>query len=120
MNMLNQIIIEGNVASDAEMKQTVDGIYVTTVPVVHRRCSKNLKGENVEEEYFFDIEAYGESFATRMISYATAGKRIRVVGRLMQERWKSDCGDHSRVYIMAEHVDFMPVPVNLKKTQEEK
>ena len=43
------------------------------------------------------------------VKWCPKGRGIRVVGRLKQNRWKDDAGkSHSRVKIIAEHIEFKP------------
>jgi len=41
--------------------------------------------------------------------YLKKGRGVRVVGRLKQDRWTdADGKPHSRIFIVAEHVEFRP------------
>ena len=69
----------------------------------------------MSEVSFCDIEAYGR-MAEICEEKAKKGRGVRVVGRLKQDTWKNNDGKNcSRVYVVAEHVEFRPV----KKTEEE-
>lgn len=118
MNNLNTTMIEGNLVKDAILLEPVEGFKVCKFSVAVNRRYKNKSNQNVEEVSFFNIESYGKE-AEFCHKNGTKGKSIRVVGRLKQDTWKSESGKvESRVYIVAEHVEFKP---NQKKnsTQQE-
>lgn len=112
MTAMNQILLECTVSHDAETtEKTLE--TVTKFPVSYTSDYKNAKGEIVKEKAFFDIELYG-GYGERLGASLKKGKEIRIVGRLKQERYTDSCGkEHSKVSIIAEHIDF-------KRTEEEK
>lgn len=109
MNQMNQVVIEGNVVRDTQVKETARGTRVCTVSIATNRFYKDLKGDFQKEVAFFDVEAWGENFSSRIARMATKGRGLRVVGRLKQDRWKTPEGkSSSKVSIIAEHIDFQP------------
>ena len=67
-------------------------------------------GRDVDEVGFYEVETWGEKFSALMAKYALQGRGVRIVGRLKQDRWKDENGkNHSKVFIVAEHVDFKPM-----------
>jgi single-strand DNA-binding protein len=57
---------------------------------------------------FFEVETWSK-LAETCYSMGHKGRGVRVVGRLKQDRWNgSDGKPHSRVTIVAEHVEFRP------------
>ncbi|MBB5225816.1 single-stranded DNA-binding protein [Treponema ruminis] len=112
MNQMNQILIEGRVVRDCHVKATPKGTRVCTVPIATNRSYKDMNGEFQTEVAFFDVEAWGENFSSRIARMATKGRGLRVVGRLKQERWKTPEGKSlSKVFIVAEHIDFQPAKI---------
>lgn len=108
MSKLNQIILEGTCAKDAVMKDISNGNQIAVVRVATERYYRNAKGESVKEVSYFDVEGWG-SYSSLCERKCKEGNEIRVVGRLKQERWKDGDGKNcSRVYIIAEHIDFPP------------
>jgi len=81
-------------------------------------CNRFFKQdvETQKEVSYFDVscwtrlaEVCGESLQE--------GRVVRVVGRLKQDRWTdADGKGHSKIFIVAEHVDFKP---NFKKQDED-
>lgn len=111
MNCLNQIILEGNVIK----KPVMDGDSAS-VPIAVTRTFRTSDGCLKAVVSYFDIIGFG-SLAGVMETHATRGRGIRVVGRLKQVRYTDDDGKaHSRIVVLAEHIDYMP----LEKAKEEK
>ena len=105
MNQLNSIILEGNVVKKAELSEPTSGFIVCKFPLAVNRKSKTPEGELKEEVSFFDVETYGQ-MAEKCSKYCDKGKGVRVVGRLKQSRWEENNVKHSRVYVVAEHVEY--------------
>jgi len=58
---------------------------------------------------YFDIEAWAR-LGSACAQNLKKGRGVRVVGRLKQDRWTDTEGkSHSRVKIVAEHVEFKPM-----------
>ena len=109
MNMLNQCIIEGNVAEEKELVTLPNEMKVYEFPIATSRFYKNAEGEMVEDVSFFEISTYGV-IAEVCKKNATKGRGIRIVGRMKQTVWTdSDGKKHSKISIVAEHCDFKPL-----------
>lgn len=109
MNAMNQIIIEGNLVRTPAFKETSTGKKVCTMPIAVNRIFKDTSGKEINEVGYYDIEAWGEKFTDILAKCGFKGRGVRVVGRLKQDRWQDDGGkSHSKVYIVAEHIDFKP------------
>lgn len=118
MNNLNQVLIEGHLCQNPEMKQPIPGTFVCTFIIGVNRSfmAKNGKGPYATETSFFPIHVWGD-LAILCEKYLTQGRGVRIVGRLKQERWGLETETpRQRVVIIAEHVEFMPE----KKKQEDK
>ena len=105
MNNLNSILIEGNMVRDPLLKSTPKGAVVCNFSIASNRFLR--QDSNLEREVsFFDVEAWGK-LANSCANYGRKGRGVRVVGRLKQERWVgSDGKNHTRVAIVAEHVEY--------------
>ena len=109
MNQINQILIEGNVVRDSQVKETPRGTRVCVFPIASNRFYKDAKGEYQKETIYLDVEAWGENFSTHIARMATKGRGLRVVGRIKQDRWKTNEGKSASKYsLIAEHIDFQP------------
>jgi single-strand DNA-binding protein len=61
-----------------------------------------------KEVSFFDVESWSK-LAEHCYNQGHKGRGVRVVGRLKQDRWSgSDGKAHTRIAIVAEHVEFRP------------
>lgn len=108
MNSLNTIMIEGNLTRDPELRETPKGTPVCSFSVASNRFYR-YEEELQKEVSFFDIETWARS-AERCGEELSKGRGVRVVGRLKQDRWTDGEGKkHSRVKIVADHVEFKPV-----------
>ncbi|MDR2313374.1 MAG: single-stranded DNA-binding protein [Spirochaetaceae bacterium] len=107
MNNLNSILIEGNLVRDPLFRTTPKGTPVCTFTLASNRFFKQDSG--LEKEVgFFDVETWAK-LAESCSGLGHKGRGVRVVGRLKQERWNgSDGKAHSKVTIVAEHVEFRP------------
>ena len=114
MNNLNSILIEGNMVRDPLLRTTPKGTIVCNFSIASNRFYR--QDSNVEKEVgFFDVEAWGK-LATACASHGRKGRGVRVVGRLKQDRWVGNDGkNHTRVAIVAEHVEYRS---DFKKTSE--
>lgn len=107
MNNLNSILIEGNLVRDPLLRSTPKGTSVCTFSLASNRFFKQDAGLE-KEVSFFEVETWAR-LAEACQSLGKKGRGVRVVGRLKQDRWTgSDGKAHSRISIVAEHVEFRP------------
>ncbi|MCL2067481.1 MAG: single-stranded DNA-binding protein [Treponema sp.] len=107
MNNLNSILIEGNLVRDPLLRSTPKGTQVCTMSLASNRFYKQDSGFE-KEVSFFDVETWAK-LAEACYNKGHKGRGVRVVGRLKQDRWNDSEGKpHSRVTIVAEHVEFRP------------
>ena len=107
MNNLNSILIEGNLVRDPLFRATAKGAPLCTFSLASNRFYK--QDSQLEKEVsFFDVESWWK-LAESCYNQGHKGRGVRVVGRLKQDRWTGTDGKpHSRVTIVAEHVEFRP------------
>ena len=107
MNNLNSILIEGNLVRDPLLRATPKGTQVCSFTLASNRFYKQDSG--LEKEVgFFDVETFAR-LAENCYNMGHKGRGVRVVGRLKQDRWNgSDGKSHSKISIVAEHVEFRP------------
>jgi single-strand DNA-binding protein len=107
MNNLNSILIEGNLVRDPMFRTTSKGTPLCTFSLASNRFFKQDSGLE-KEVSFFDVETWSK-LAENCYNLGRKGRGVRVVGRLKQERWNgSDGKPHSKIAIVAEHVEFRP------------
>ena len=118
MNNLNSILIEGNLVRDPLFRSTAKGTPLCTFSLASNRFYK--QDSQLEKEVgFFDVETWSR-LAENCYNLGHKGRGVRVVGRLKQDRWTgSDGKPHSRVTIVAEHVEFRPDFKKPEKTAAE-
>lgn len=117
LSNLNSIIAEGNLTADPALKSTPNGHKVCSFSIASNRYFKQEEQTEKEVSYF-DIEAWSK-LAESCGNTLKKGRGVRVVGRLKQDRWvDADGKAHSRVKIIAEHVEFKPVS-NGKEVESE-
>ncbi len=109
MSNLNQILIEGNLVKNPELRHTPKGTPVCTFSVASNRFYKQDQDEEFQKEVsFFDITTWTE-LANNCANTLKKGRGVRVIGRLKQDRWQDPEGkQRSKVYIIADHVIFKP------------
>jgi single-strand DNA-binding protein len=116
MNNLNSILIEGTLTKDPVPRVTAKGTAVCNFSLASNRYFKQDTGME-KEVFFFDVETWAK-LAESCGNLGKKGRGVRVVGRLRQDRWNgSDGKTHSKVVIVAEHVEFRS---EFKKEKEEK
>ncbi|NBC28860.1 MAG: single-stranded DNA-binding protein [Spirochaetes bacterium] len=114
MNSLNSILIEGNLTKDPVVSETPKGTTVCNFRVATNRFYKQ-NDEQQKEVSYFDVESWSK-LADRCGEYLEKGRGVRVVGRLREDRWNDGEGKpHSRIKIVAEHVEFKP---SFKKAEQ--
>lgn len=107
MNNLNSILIEGAFVRDPLFRTTAKGTALCTFTIATNRFYRQ-EGNLEKETNFFEVEAWSQ-IAETCKSCGHKGRGVRVVGRLRQGRWTDTDGKNkSRVYIVAEHIEFRP------------
>lgn len=107
MNNINCLVVEGNVVRQPEFKTTPHGYPICKIPIaVNHFYKKAASGEYEKEVSFFEVETFGK-LAEVCAKYSQKGRGMSVVGRIKQNRWKTEEGKNaSRVTIIAEKVEF--------------
>jgi single-strand DNA-binding protein len=117
MNNLNSILVEGNLVRDPELNHTQKGTPVCKFSIATNRFFK-LDDEYQREVSFFDVTTWAR-LAEVCNEFLKKGRGVRIIGRLKQDRWKGmDGKGKSKVYIIADNVEFKPVFSN-KQTKTE-
>jgi single-strand DNA-binding protein len=107
MSNLNSILIEGNLVREPLFRSTPKGTSVCTFNLASNRFFKQDTGLE-KEVSFFEIETWAR-LAEICYNLGKKGRGVRVIGRLKQDRWNgSDGKPHSKISIVAEHVEFRP------------
>lgn len=107
MNNLNSILVEGNLTKDPAISYTPSGTPVTSFSIAVNRKYR-VNDDYKEEVAYLDIESWGKT-AENCAEFLKKGRGVRIVGRLRQDRWESKGSKHSKIIIVAEHVEFKPL-----------
>ena len=103
---LNFIIIEGRLTKDPVFRDFNTNSCVSTLTIAVNSSYKGKDDSYVQEVSYFDIEVWN-SAAKACNQYLSKGSKIRVKGRLKQNRWESkEKVKKSKIYIKADSVEF--------------
>ena len=113
MNNLNSILIEGNLVRDCVLSAVPKGTPVCNFSIACNRYYKTDE-EMQKEVSFFDVELWSD-LALKCSDILKKGRGVRIVGRIKQDRWTDAEGNnHSRIKIVAEHVEIKPSHQNIE------
>lgn len=102
--MLNEIILQGRLTRDPEMKATASGISCTTFTLACEQDYKNPNGERDTD--FFDVVAWRNT-ADFVQRYFCKGRMVVVKGRLQNRQWTAEDGSKRKAtQIVADSVYF--------------
>lgn len=102
--MLNEIVLQGRLTRDPEMKATASGIKAATFTLACERDYKPLGGDR--ETDFFDVIAW-RGTADFVQTYFRKGRMVVVKGRLQNRQWTVEDGSKRKAtQIVADSVYF--------------
>ena len=105
MNNLNSTLLEGVIENDPEFQTTEAGDKIAIFSIKSIRYYKDSNYKIKEEVGYFDVEVKGDALK-KCEEKGKKGIKLRVVGRLKQERATTDGISYNRILIIAEHVEF--------------
>ncbi len=109
MQHLNSVLLEGNLTRDPVLSDTPNGTKICAFTVASDRYFRQ-NGKTEKEVSFFDIEVWA-TLAEACAEHLCKGRSVRVVGHLRHDRWTdSDGKNREKVKIVAEHVEWKPLP----------
>lgn len=117
MNMLNSIILEGDITKAGEIVQYADGQHQLEVTITVKRQYRKRDGSLADETSEFNVVAYG-NIADFLAKKADIGQGIRVVGRLTQVKYTEDGRQQSAVKLIAEYIEYKSL--KKKEAKDEK
>ena len=106
MASYNKVILLGNLVADPELKQTSNGIAVTSFRIaVGRRFSK--QNEAAQQADFIDIVCWRQT-AEYVTRYGSKGRSLLVSGSLQTRSWTDNNGQKRySTEVVAEEVTFV-------------
>jgi single-strand DNA-binding protein len=106
-DVLNKIMLIGNLGRDPEMNVTGDGTPFTRFSIAVNRRTKNANGERSEETEWFNVVAW-RSLAERCNTYLQKGSKVYLEGRLTQRKYIDKNGaERTTVEVVANDVEFL-------------
>jgi single-strand DNA-binding protein len=89
--MINKVILVGNLGQDPDLKYTQAGTAVVTLSVATSRVWKNKEGNKSEETEWHRVIVWAKS-AEFCSNYLKKGNRVYVEGRLQTRKWQDNNG----------------------------
>lgn len=117
-NLLNISLIEGRLTDEPELRYTKNGKSLCKFSLA---VNSKLKVDNESVDYvsFFSVNSWNK-LAEVCAKYLKKGSKIRVKGRLRQNRWISGDGSkRDKVYIEASGVDFIQLKTKAEQAEPE-
>lgn len=103
---MNTVIQKGNIVRNPEVKVLPTGTFVAETAIAVTKKYKDKNGEKKEDTSFFDIRAYGKR-AEFFGEYLVKGSPVIIQGSLKQDRWETEEGNRSRVWIVVSSVQLL-------------
>lgn len=98
--MYNKAILIGRMTADSELKQTPNGIYVTSFTIAVDRFGKEKATD------FIRVEAWRQS-AEFVCRYFVKGKAIGVDGQIHIDQYEKDGEKRSSFKVVADRIFFV-------------
>jgi single-strand DNA-binding protein len=99
----NKVIINGNISTEVELKQTTNGKSVCSFNVA---VNRNRLGSEEQKSDFFTVVAWAQK-AEFVSKYFGKGKPILVCGRLENREWQDKNGNKRKSYsVVVQDFDF--------------
>ncbi len=107
MASFNKVILIGNLTADPELKQTQNGISVTSFSIAVSRRFSSKSTENAQQADFINIVAWRNT-AEFITKYFQKGKSILIVGSLQTRTWTDQNGQKRYVTeVVADEAQFV-------------
>ncbi len=107
MASFNKVILIGNLTADPELKQTQNGISVTSFSIAVSRRFSSKNAENAQQADFINVVAWRNT-AEFITKYFQKGKSILIVGSLQTRNWTDQNGQKRYVTeVVAEEAQFV-------------
>lgn len=115
-NLLNISLIEGRLTDEPELRYTKNGKSLCKFSLAVNSKLK-IENESIEHVSYFSVNSWN-TLADVCARYLKKGSKVRVKGRLRQNRWISGDGSkRERVYIEASGVDFLQTKTKAENSE---
>lgn len=112
---MNNVLLQGNLAKDAEISVTTTGKEVAKFTVATNERFFSTTGSEVKQTAYINCVAWGEKFANKL-RFANKGKGIFVSGRLVTRSYEDQ--NNNKRYItevVASFVEVEGTPISDEK-----
>jgi single-strand DNA-binding protein len=107
MASFNKVILIGNLTADPELKQTQNGISVTSFSIAVSRRFSSKSQDNAQQADFINVVAWRNT-AEFITKYFQKGKSILIVGSLQTRNWTDQNGQKRYITeVVAEEAQFV-------------
>lgn len=114
--LLNISLIEGRLTDEPELRYTKNGKSLCKFSLAVNSKLK-VNDESVDYVSYFTVNSWN-NLADVCAKYLKKGSKIRVKGRLRQNRWISGDGSkREKVYIEAAGVDFLQLKTKVEYSE---
>ena len=111
MANFNKVILAGRLTADPELKQTPQGVSVTTFSVAVNRKYKGADGQYPAD--FFNVVAWRNT-AEFVCKHFSKGRSIIVCGALQNRSWEKDGQIRRKTEIIAENIQVLYRPADYR------
>lgn len=113
---INRVVISGNLTREPEAFSTGSGSCVLKIPVaVNDRRQNRETGEWENYPNYIDCKLFGKR-AESLSTILHVGTKVCICGKIRQERWQSEAGTRSQVFVYVDEIELMTP----KQTNDEK
>ena len=112
MSDINVVVLTGRLTADPESTQIGENSVANFSIAVH-----DFKGGE-EFTNFFDLSAWGK-LADTVSQYLTKGRWVTVRGKLRHETWEKDGQKRSRIRVLVQDLQMIPVGSKSETEAEE-
>jgi|TARA_R110002012_G_scaffold187971_1_gene354997 single-strand DNA-binding protein len=106
MRNFNQVVMEGRLVNELEIKYTNSDIMVANFTVAINRSWKDSNGEKKEEVDYIEARVWNK-LAERCVEYLAKGQLVRVIGELRQQRWTTEANEpRSKIVVNVNLIDW--------------
>jgi len=107
MASFNKVILIGNLTADPELKQTQNGISVTSFSIAVGRRFTSKNAENAQQADFINVVAWRNT-AEFITKYFQKGRSILITGSLQSRSWTDQNGQKRyATEVVAEEAQFV-------------
>lgn len=107
MSDINSVFLEGNLTRDAELREPKKGFKVAEMALALNEYYTKWTGEEIHSVSFVRVRSYGK-VAELCAEKGKRGERMRLKGKLKQDRWidKESGSERHRLFVEALEVKF--------------